>query len=166
MNGIHDSKRESWFSRLCMSFGGKFLVWECIHLLVLSKKILRTEGLNRNVFLHDSWGQNPKIRRQQRWFHPVTPLLGSQTAVFSRWLYYLPSVRVYVIFSFSCEDTTHIGFWRRQWHPTPVLLPGKSHRRRSLVGCSPWGRKASGRTERLHFHFSLSCIGEGNGKPL
>ena len=29
--------------------------------------------------------------------------------------------------------------WRRQWHPTPVLLPGKSHRRRSLVGCSPWG---------------------------
>ena len=28
----------------------------------------------------------------------------------------------------------------RQWHPTPVLLPGKSHRRRSLVGCSPWGR--------------------------
>ena len=30
--------------------------------------------------------------------------------------------------------------WRRRWHPTPVLLPGKSHGRRSLVGCSPWGR--------------------------
>ena len=30
-------------------------------------------------------------------------------------------------------------YWRRQWHPTPVLLPGKSHGRRSLVGCSPWG---------------------------
>ena len=29
---------------------------------------------------------------------------------------------------------------RRQWHPTPVLLPGKSHGQRSLVGCSPWGR--------------------------
>ena len=28
---------------------------------------------------------------------------------------------------------------RRQWHPTPVLLPGKSHGRGSLVGCSPWG---------------------------
>jgi len=52
---------------------------------------------------------------------------------------------------------------RRQWHPTPVLLPGKSHGRRSLVGCSPWGRKESDRTERLHFPFSLSCIGEGNG---
>ena len=35
-----------------------------------------------------------------------------------------------------------------------------------LVGCSPWGREESDMTERLHFHFSLSCIGEGNGKPL
>ena len=56
--------------------------------------------------------------------------------------------------------------WRRQWHPTPVLLPGKSHGRKSLVGCSPWGREESDTTERLHFHFSLSCIGEGNGSPL
>ena len=55
---------------------------------------------------------------------------------------------------------------RRQWHPTPVLLPGKSHGRRSLVGFSPWGLEESDTTERLHFHFSLSCIGEGNGNPL
>ena len=53
-----------------------------------------------------------------------------------------------------------------QWHPTPVLLPGKSHGQRSLVGCSPWRREESDMTERLHFHFSLSCIGEGNGTPL
>ena len=58
------------------------------------------------------------------------------------------------------------GGWRRQWHPTLVLLPGKSHGQRSLVGCSPWGRWESDTTERLHFHFSLSCIGEGNGNPL
>ena len=50
--------------------------------------------------------------------------------------------------------------------PTPVLLPGKSHGQRSLLGCSPWGRTESGTTERLHFHFSLSCIGDGNGNPL
>ena len=55
---------------------------------------------------------------------------------------------------------------RRQWHPTPLLLPGKSHGWRSLVGCSPWGRKESDTTERHHFHFSLSCTGEGNGNPL
>ena len=34
------------------------------------------------------------------------------------------------------------------------------------VGCSPWGRYESDTTEQLHFHFSLSCIGEGNGSPL
>ena len=50
--------------------------------------------------------------------------------------------------------------------PTPVLLPGKSHGWRSLEGCSPWGRWGLDTTERLHFHFSLSCIGEGNGNPL
>ena len=56
--------------------------------------------------------------------------------------------------------------WRRPWHPTPVLLPGKSHGRRSLVGCSPWGREELDTTKRLHFHFSLSHIGEGNGNQL
>ena len=55
---------------------------------------------------------------------------------------------------------------RRQWHSTPVLLPGKSHGQRSLVGCRPWGLEESDMTEWLHFHFSLSCIGEGNGNPL
>ena len=57
-------------------------------------------------------------------------------------------------------------YWRRQWHPTPVLLPGKSHGRWSLVGCSLWGREESDMTEQLDFHFSLSRIGEGNGTPL
>ena len=42
----------------------------------------------------------------------------------------------------------------------------ENHGWRSLVGCSPWGHKESDMTERLHFHFSLSCIGEGNGNPL
>ena len=55
---------------------------------------------------------------------------------------------------------------RRQWHPTPVLLPGKSHGRRSLVGCRLGGCTESDTTEQLHFHFSLSCIGDGNGNPL
>ena len=44
-------------------------------------------------------------------------------------------------------------------------MPGKCHGWRSLVGHSPWGCKESGTTERLHFHFSLSYIGEGNGNP-
>ena len=59
-----------------------------------------------------------------------------------------------------------VGRGRGQWQPTPVLLPGKSHGWRSLVGCSPWGRWEVDTTAQLHFPFSLSCTGEGNGNPL
>ena len=63
----------------------------------------------------------------------------------------------------SCLQCGRPGFdlwvrkipWRRKWQPTPVLLPGKSHGQRSLVGYSPWGRKESDTTERLHFHFHI-----------
>ena len=46
--------------------------------------------------------------------------------------------------------------WRRQWHPTPVILPGESHGQRSLVGGSPWGHKESGTTEWLTLY--QQCI--------
>ena len=62
------------------------------------------------------------------------------------------------LFTFMC--------WRRKWQPTPVFLPGESHGRRSLVGCSPWGCWELDTTQWLHFQFSLSCVGEGNGNPL
>ena len=65
----------------------------------------------------------------------------------------LMSVRWYLFVVLICVSIMISG--RRQWHPTPVLLPGKSHRERSLVGCSPWGREESDTTERLHFHFSF-----------
>ena len=49
--------------------------------------------------------------------------------------------------------------WRRKWHPTPVILPGKSHGQRGLVGYSPQGLKESDTTERLHFlSLSLSIL--------
>ena len=57
-------------------------------------------------------------------------------------------------------------FWLLSFNPAFSLLLGKSHGWSSLVGCSPWGREESDTTERLHVHFSLSCIGEGNGNPL
>ena len=52
------------------------------------------------------------------------------------------------IFSFSIAQ-----LWGRQWHPSPALLPGKSHGRRSLVDCSPWGREESARLSDFTFHF-------------
>ena len=70
------------------------------------------------------------------------------------------------VFLWACWQLPYLLWQRRQWHPTPVLLPGKSHGWRSLVGCSLWGHWGSDMTEQLHFHFSLSCIGEGNGNPL
>ena len=43
--------------------------------------------------------------------------------------------------------STSLGGQRRQWHPTPVLSPGKSHGRQSLVGCRLWGRTESDMTD-------------------
>ena len=71
-----------------------------------------------------------------------------------------------IYLKYSTLGLTAKNIRRRRWHPTPVLLPGKPHGHRSRVGCSPWGHEESDTTERLHFHFSLSCIGEGNGNPL
>ena len=88
-------------------------------------------------------------------FSPLQPLVCSSSEYLSileilyKWLF------VSVFF--------HLA---REGNGTPILLPGKSHGQRTLVGCSPWGREESGTTERLPFHFSLSCIGEGNGNPL
>ena len=56
--------------------------------------------------------------------------------------------------------------WRRKWQPTPVFLPGKSHRWRSLVGYSPWGRKESDMTERLFFFFFFTLIQQCLRDPL
>ena len=72
----------------------------------------------------------------------------------------LPELSQVISYKWDLSGFVHV------LHPTPVLLPGKSHGQRSLVGCSPWGRWGSDMTERLHFHFSLWCIGEGNGNPL
>ena len=67
-----------------------------------------------------------------------------------------------IVFSFSKQSEKFRLFsnkyQRRQWHPTPVLLPGISHGRRSLVGCSPWGREESDMTEWLHFHFHFHAL--------
>ena len=77
------------------------------------------------------------------------------------WILYL-----FILYSIYPLYNVYKTFWRRWWHPTLVLLPGISYGWRSLVGCSPWGHEESNTNEWLHFHFSLSCIGEGNGNPL
>ena len=102
---------------------------------------------------------------------PSTLLLGLLLCpwtwgIFFFFFWWDPNYPVDGCLAVSCSFGVLIEDQRRQWHPTPVLLPGKSHGPRSLVGCSPRGREESDTTEQLHFHFSLSCIGEGNGNPL
>ena len=82
------------------------------------------------------------------------------------WVVFVNKVLLELQLGSLVYESSKATFRRRQWHPTPVLLPGKSHGWRSLVGYSPWGFEESDMTERLQFHFSLSCIGEGNGNPL
>ena len=109
-------------------------------------------------------------------FWPQIFYLGSPLS--SCWSLHLPhNFLIFWFYGWKFLISESLVFWdqseltagverRRQWHPTPVLLPGKSHGWRSLVGHSPWSCEGSDTTERLHFHFSLSCIGEGNGNPL
>jgi len=75
-------------------------------------------------------------------------------------------VRKFKDFGFIAAKKGNNTNIRSQWQPTPVLLPGKSHGWRSLVGYNSWSCEELDTTERLHFHFSLSCIGEENGNPL
>ena len=91
------------------------------------------------------------------WFMSLAalPMFSSKTFIVSG-LIFRPLIHFEFIFV----------YWRRQWHTTPVLLPEKSHGWKSLVGCTLWGLEELDMTEWLHFHFSLSCIGEGNGNLL
>ena len=78
--------------------------------------------------------------------------------MFSSFAFFQTSCGYFRFFTFSCR--------RRQWHPTPALLPGKSHGRRSLVGYSPWGCEELDTTERLHFQLFTFMHWRGNGNPL
>ena len=83
------------------------------------------------------------------------------------WEYTMPLFLICLIY-----NNLHLltPYRRRQWQPTPVLLPGESQGPTPVLlpgeSGSPWGHEESDTTERLHFHFSLACIGEGNGNPL
>ena len=94
-------------------------------------------------------------------FPNVSFSLGSDTfcSICMKYIAVIPNGAIYLSFSKSTLAEKAMA-------PIPVLLPGKPHGRRSLVGCSPWGPTESDTTELLDFHFSLSCIGEGNGSPL
>ena len=110
--------------------------------------LLAVQGTLKSLLQHHS--SKTSILRHSAFFmvqlsHPY--MTTGKTIALTRW-------------TFVSKVMSLLFNWRRQWQPTPVLLPGKSHGWRSLVGCSPWGGEESDMTERLHFHFSLSGTGE------
>ena len=85
------------------------------------------------------------VRTLDTWFTLVTNVLAYNTEFFTlRTEWYNRNSRTYSSRVTESLCLITLSLWRRQWPPTPVLLPGKSHGQRSLVGCSPWGHKMDG----------------------
>ena len=111
---------------------------------MLSKKHISLDGTKRYVLnaFTEAEIKYMEFQRKDNFFQ-----LRGLTLVDQR-VKYLPEMRETRVQSLNWKDP-----WRRKQQPTLVLLPGKSHRRRSLVGYSPCGCKESDMTERLHFYF-------------
>ena len=129
---------------------------------ISSFKVILTCILIIDIIQQRAYTHTPPNAETRNWFiYRVYISMYGKRLVPLPFQIYFPLLSLELSFSWAHG---HLGRWQR--HPTPVLLAGKSHGRRSLVGCSPWGRGESDTTERLHFYFSLSCTGEGNGNPL
>ena len=113
----------------------------------------RTDSLEKTLMLGKIGGRKRKERQRMRQLDGITDLMNlswwwiGRPACCSPWgckdSWIQMSDRTEPPYNDSLLSVYHPSIyliWRRQWHPTPVLLPGKSHGRRSLVGCSPWGR--------------------------
>ena len=112
------------------------------------------------------WGDPSTVRLiDSRLFHWGLQVYRPRTYC-SHTLHNKPSTGSLLVNTYSVSYSSLYRCLQEKWQPTPVFLPGKSHGRRSLVGYSPWGRKESDRTERLHFHFLSKKLIKGMNYPL
>ena len=109
--------------------------------------LMQTADLLENTLMVGKT-EGSKPRQRARWFDGITNAMNVNMGKLKETLRDREAWRAAVHGGLKESDTTgqlHIFFLviitqRRQWQPTPVLLPGQSHGRRGLVGCSPWGR--------------------------
>ena len=122
--------------------------------LSLLQQIFTTQKLNWGLLHCRRFFTNWAIREAQTFYKTMNSdiwIRSTDVTKFTGSCYVCSKATLWII-NHSFEGL-YVVPRRRQWQPTPVLLPVKSHGRRSLVGCSPWGREESDTTERLHFHF-------------
>ena len=146
--------------------------------------IQRADSLEKTLKLRKIVRKRRKGWQRMRWLDSITVLMHLNLSKLQEMVEDRRAWRAAV------HGVSKIWTWLSNWRTTEYLVKrykvyciclltislwinllgffsiGKSHGLRSLVGCSPWGHTESDTTERLHFHFSLSCIGEGNGNPL
>ena len=93
----------------------------------------RVKGILKRHLVHfDTYVDKRTLPQTRHWFPPMRKRNGGKAC---------NQLCSHYCLGFVYEATSSLEFLRRrQWHPTPVLLPGKSHGQSSLVGCSLWGR--------------------------
>ena len=107
----------------CTKFLGFWVIWTF-------QRILKTELGKKMFHRMESYSLKGTWCQSYDWLK----IIGLQRAVV------VQSLSRIQLFAISWIAADQASLCRRQWHPTPVFLPGKSHGRRSLVGSSPWGR--------------------------
>ena len=138
---FQEADQEVWYSHLFQNFP-QFIVIHTVKGFGMVNKAEIEVFLELSCFFNDPADVGNLISA------PMPFLKSAWTSGSSRFTYcWSLAWRILNITLLVCEMSA-FG-WRRQWHPTPVLLPGKSHGQRSLVGCSPWGCKESDTTEQL-----------------
>ena len=123
--------------------------WTVVHQAPLSMEFSRQEYWSGLPFLLQgtflTQGSNPGLPHCRQILYHLSHQGSPTYSLVAQMV--KPNIYIYI---YKINKTYYVAQWRRQWHPTPALLPEKSHGQRSLVGCRLWGRTESDTTEAIY----------------